>query len=283
MALIECPECGKKISDSSDKCINCGYVLNKKSKCPECGKSVSPTDKVCKNCGYKLSEKKSQNNIFENRFLVIGICVLLILVIAIPVIINNANMVEVPDVLNVDVDTAKTILGSNGIIADVSYSYSDSYEEGMVYDMSPYAGTKINKNSRVTIYISKGPSIINSKDSVIEWHHIGSKEDKWEFANPYIEDGYLMIDCSPVFGTSFKWKDNGFGRASITDTFDKTVPISFTFSDQNVKAGVKQSVVIKVPTQDLDVSKPTTLYLSLSAENSKGDPLNININFSISW
>ena len=27
MALIKCPECGKEISDKSDKCINCGYPI----------------------------------------------------------------------------------------------------------------------------------------------------------------------------------------------------------------------------------------------------------------
>lgn len=29
MALIKCPECGKEVSDTSYKCPNCGYVLNK--------------------------------------------------------------------------------------------------------------------------------------------------------------------------------------------------------------------------------------------------------------
>lgn len=29
MALIKCPECGKEISDTSKKCINCGYKLKK--------------------------------------------------------------------------------------------------------------------------------------------------------------------------------------------------------------------------------------------------------------
>lgn len=32
MALIKCPECGKEISDTSDKCVNCGYVLNHSAK-----------------------------------------------------------------------------------------------------------------------------------------------------------------------------------------------------------------------------------------------------------
>ena len=28
MALIECPECGKKVSDKANACIHCGYPLN---------------------------------------------------------------------------------------------------------------------------------------------------------------------------------------------------------------------------------------------------------------
>lgn len=31
MALIKCPECGREISDRSDKCIHCGYPLPKES------------------------------------------------------------------------------------------------------------------------------------------------------------------------------------------------------------------------------------------------------------
>lgn len=31
MSLIKCPECGNEISDTSDICINCGYVLRKSS------------------------------------------------------------------------------------------------------------------------------------------------------------------------------------------------------------------------------------------------------------
>lgn len=28
MALIKCPECGKEISDASERCIHCGYPVN---------------------------------------------------------------------------------------------------------------------------------------------------------------------------------------------------------------------------------------------------------------
>ena len=28
MALIKCPECGKEVSDTCERCIHCGYVFN---------------------------------------------------------------------------------------------------------------------------------------------------------------------------------------------------------------------------------------------------------------
>jgi len=36
MALINCPECGKEISDKAASCPNCGIVLKKKF-CYHCG------------------------------------------------------------------------------------------------------------------------------------------------------------------------------------------------------------------------------------------------------
>lgn len=39
MSLINCPECGKEISDTCKKCIHCGYRLKKKSEKPPIGKN----------------------------------------------------------------------------------------------------------------------------------------------------------------------------------------------------------------------------------------------------
>ena len=38
MALINCPECGKEISDKSKQCIHCGYPLKQKNICLVNGK-----------------------------------------------------------------------------------------------------------------------------------------------------------------------------------------------------------------------------------------------------
>lgn len=32
MALIECPECGKSVSDQSAKCVNCGFPIENSAK-----------------------------------------------------------------------------------------------------------------------------------------------------------------------------------------------------------------------------------------------------------
>ena len=42
MSLIKCPECGKEISDSIEKCIHCGFPLKKMSKNNKPNKAMLP-------------------------------------------------------------------------------------------------------------------------------------------------------------------------------------------------------------------------------------------------
>lgn len=64
MALINCPECNKEISDKASSCPNCGYPIQEqifKSKpsstkvniCPKCG-HIWGNYKKCQDCGTKL-------------------------------------------------------------------------------------------------------------------------------------------------------------------------------------------------------------------------------------
>lgn len=62
MALINCPECGKEISDRGNACIHCGYILDKKINCPECCKEVSDKVTTCSYCGYPLIKESSPGN-----------------------------------------------------------------------------------------------------------------------------------------------------------------------------------------------------------------------------
>lgn len=65
MALINCPECNKEISDKAECCINCGYKLPKKEPmfqgvyCPRCLKASwtkENANKICMFCNTKMKE-----------------------------------------------------------------------------------------------------------------------------------------------------------------------------------------------------------------------------------
>ena len=59
MALIECPECGGKVSDKAPTCIHCGYPLQEPVEvakpqiqyCPYCGKQNNIDSTFCAYCG----------------------------------------------------------------------------------------------------------------------------------------------------------------------------------------------------------------------------------------
>lgn len=64
MALVKCPECGKMVSDMTDKCTDCGYpiYLRKKGRkriCPFCDSVNYGDDSSCKNCGGQLGEEET--------------------------------------------------------------------------------------------------------------------------------------------------------------------------------------------------------------------------------
>lgn len=193
----------------------------------------------------------------------------------------NTGM-TVPDVLDVEEDVAKNIISTNGLIPNIKYEYSDTIEEGHVIKTTPSAGASIVKNSKVDIIISKGAKRIDIKDGTIGWYHIGNGEDEWEFNEAYIEEGTLNLVCKATFAESIEWKSSGFGNASINDTFSKTVPVEIEHESTKMAAGTAYDITLQVPVNDLDVSKPTTMYLKLVALKN-GKEMTVNLNFSMTW
>lgn len=70
--LIKCPECGKDVSDKSEKCIHCGYPLNLNTTplttktCPLCKNNSHIRNGIedkCSVCGYvfNVEECKSKD------------------------------------------------------------------------------------------------------------------------------------------------------------------------------------------------------------------------------
>lgn len=54
MALFNCPECNKQISDKALTCIGCGAPVEKYISCPECNNQVSENAEICNGCGNPL-------------------------------------------------------------------------------------------------------------------------------------------------------------------------------------------------------------------------------------
>ena len=53
--LVECSNCGNKISATSKFCPECGKAQSTTKFCPECGSKVSSNSKFCPECGFKLN------------------------------------------------------------------------------------------------------------------------------------------------------------------------------------------------------------------------------------
>lgn len=66
MGMINCPECGKEISDKAVSCPNCGAVVKKKF-CQHCGEKIDNDCVVCPKCGKQVGEIGDDRNIIINN------------------------------------------------------------------------------------------------------------------------------------------------------------------------------------------------------------------------
>lgn len=71
MALINCPECGKEISDKAVSCPNCGTPINNSANqkfCQHCGEKIDKDCIICPKCGKQVSELSGNDkNIIINN------------------------------------------------------------------------------------------------------------------------------------------------------------------------------------------------------------------------
>lgn len=68
MALIECPECGGKVSDKAPTCIHCGYPLQEQTEqqiqyCPYCGKTNNIESTFCGYCGKSFVKAEESHGL----------------------------------------------------------------------------------------------------------------------------------------------------------------------------------------------------------------------------
>ena len=98
MALINCPKCDKKISDTAEKCIGCGNSLKlKKTTTKKMKKESTPKLKEVQNNDNNLKSKKEaiDNDEPKTTRILINI-LLLIFILASVIILINLMIYELP-------------------------------------------------------------------------------------------------------------------------------------------------------------------------------------------
>jgi len=257
MAIIRCPECKNKISNSSKICIKCGYTLTDNDL------KGNQNDKALSHLGIGIS---------------ISITILIIATIVITALSNN-NKVVVPNFSGVDEATAKSLLTNTGLLPVVKYDYSDTVNKKMVISTFPNYGNTVEKGEAVTLHVSKGPSHINATNSNIGW--LLNSITNIVYGIPYIENEELYINITKIeYATALAQR--GYGIASINDTFDKNVPIVVTTDKTVYSKGEIGTALIKIPITDLDVQRPTTLYIRM-ATLINNNSFDLPISITISW
>jgi hypothetical protein len=193
-----------------------------------------------------------------------------------------SSSIIIPDISKVDEATAKTLLAQKSLIPNIEYEFSDSIDAGLVIKSDPVIGSKAKPDDKILIYVSKGPKKISATDSNVTWE---DGRDKFQYyQDPYIEDGYFVLDVELKFSKNYElenFEDNGskgYGRASISDTFDKVVPVIVETEDKLLDSKDYEKLRIKIPVGDLDVQKPTTLYFQIYFKGKTYD-----MNVSATW
>lgn len=203
---------------------------------------------------------------------------------------SNSVNIEIPDLSGVDSESAKQLLLKKSLLPVLEYEYSGTVTKGMTIRTEPKAGTKVNEDSKVIIYVSQGAAGYTSINGTIEWYSLSSyARDEWEFANPQIFQDNLYISCGFTPGTDFQFKNTGFGNASLTDTFDKQVPIRLVQSnmddfpkDRKVKAGESINFYIVIPLSQLDSEFPTHIACRIVVFVN-GIEQDLDVRFSMEW
>ncbi len=213
-----------------------------------------------------------------------AVLVCMLAVICAAVFFYQYRRVKVPDLNSVDVYTAKNVLSSKKLIPSVEYIYHHRIAEGQVIRTNPPANTFADRDSKIILYVSKGPSRCSAANAEISWYNISDERDEWSVSAPFMNDGTMYIDCTVCFAAAGAWKDtynsgNMHGMASTTESFKKYIPIEAKYRKKEWTAREKQRIIFAIPLEELNETRPTAVYIRLYTN----DRTDVNIGIHMTW
>ena len=194
MAMIKCPECGKDISNQSDKCIYCGFPIRNEDMivCSNCGVLNQAGSTFCSSCGNPLvkgitapsttkahksaNKKKHSKKRHSKAPLFMSIFFLLLILIAVIVFrwAIQSGRLEIKDP---DTNESYQLISSSGLF-NVALTIPAEYVEGTTQKElnkqakeGTFKSATLNKDGSVTYVMSKSQhkEMLNTlKDSIAD-------------------------------------------------------------------------------------------------------------------
>lgn len=200
--------------------------------------------------------------------------------------ISKGPQLRVPDVANVDEETAKKVLTSNQLIPTITYEYSDTIIVGNVTRTEPKIGSAIEPNSKITVYLSYGPSYVEPSNVTLSYKDMDSYSVYRKGDKLCIEFKGFGYNPWGVRDSFAEWDDpnnTGYirGIVSLTSSFYQSTPVSGKYATKDWACGWDQDFTLEIPLFELGVDKPTHLYIILYINYYQSTEFEFEI--SISW
>lgn len=200
--------------------------------------------------------------------------------------------IKVPNLKNTEQDIAEENLLYNGLIPLYEYKYSDDVLEGYVIETEPKQNEMVEKNERITVYVSKGPKIISLDTWAMNWGNSSSWSDYYEIAHARIEEGKLYITLANCGIDHEPTSVEGIA-ASLDSEFINIAPIeikNMTYQydqlDSNYYKRRNYSYDIVVSLEKFKVSRVNELYVKVKYINDDfgiETTSTVTLKFMFSW
>lgn len=168
---------------------------------------------------------------------------------------DTSDKVKVPDVLGMTLEEAKKALNDEKLGFKYEYGYSKEDDVDKVYDTNPEIGSFVDKNTTITVYISKGVKKVEMVDV------IGKTQNE-------AEEAIIKAELKYTFQYKETTDDSLIGKVESTD------PVAGT----TVNAGTQVTVVLYKGKNEVNIKMPDLSNKSEADAKKELEDLGFDIN-----
>lgn len=168
---------------------------------------------------------------------------------------DTSDKVKVPDVLGMTLEEAKKALNDKKLGFKYEYGYSKEDDVDKVYDTNPEIGSFVDKNTTITVYISKGVKKVEMVDV------LGKTQNE-------AEEAIIKAELKYTFQYKETTDDSLIGKVESTD------PVAGT----TVNAGTQVTVVLYKGKNEVNIKMPDLSNKSEADAKKELEDLGFDIN-----